>query len=177
VITYDTGFRWSASAVSMARSISLYPSRSNPTVKTGRPGQDSAASAQRVAESTPPDRNAPTGTSPRRCIRTESRSAARIFSGLLDEGDLAGRNSGRQYLNTSTRPPGRAIRTCPGGRARAGGTMVAGAGTYWNDRYRRSASGSIAVTSPESASALRSEANLSWGLGLDPGVPLAPGWR
>ena len=42
---------------------------------------------------------------------------------------------------------------------------------------RRSASGSIAVTSPESASALRSEANLSWGLGLDPAAPLVPGWR
>ena len=114
-----------------------------------------------MAESTPPDRNAPTGTSLRRCTATESRSAARILSGELDDGDLAGRSSGRQYRNTSTRPPGLAISTCPGGSDRAGGTRVAGAGTYWNDRYRRSASGSIAVTSPESASALRSEANLS----------------
>ena len=116
-----------------------------------------------MAESTPPDRNAPTGTSLRRCTATESRSAARIFSGELDDGDRAGRSSGRQYLKTSTRPPGRAISTCPGGSDRAGGTIVAGRGTYWNDRYRRSASGSIAVTSPEPASALRSEANLSWG--------------
>ena len=114
-----------------------------------------------MAESTPPERNAPTGTSLRRCTATESRSAARILSGELDDGDLAGRSSGRQYRNTSTRPPGRAISTCPGGSARAGGTRVAGAGTYWNDRYRRSASGSMAVTSPASASALRSEANLS----------------
>ena len=83
------------------------------------------------------------------------------MSGELDDGDLAGLSSGRQYLNTSTRPPGLAISTCPGGSDRAGGTRVAGAGTYWNDRYLRSASGSIAVTSPESASALRSEANLS----------------
>ena len=96
---------------------------------------------------------------------------------MLDEGDLAGRNSGRQYLNTSTRPPGRAISTCPGGSDRAGGTSVAGAGTYWKDRYLRSASVSIAVTSPTSARALRSEANLSWGLGLDPVAPLVPGWR
>src|SRR4029077_17152012 len=60
-------------------------------------------------------------------------------------------------------PPGGAISTCPGVSARAGGTRVAGAGTYWNDRYRRSASGSRAVASPGPASALRSEANLSWG--------------
>jgi len=116
-----------------------------------------------VAESTPPDRKAPTGTSLRRCTATESRSAARIFSGEAEEGDLAGRNSGRQYRNTSTRPPGRAISTCPGGSDRAGGTSVAGAGTYWKDRYRRSASRSIALTSPESARALRSEANRSCG--------------
>ena len=36
-------------------------------------------------------------------------------------------------------------------------------GTYWKDRYRRSASRSIALTSPESARALRSEANRSCG--------------
>ena len=135
-------------------------------MKVASPGIDSAASAHSVAESTPPDRNAPTGASLRRWTATESRSAARIFSGEADEGDLAGRSSGRQYRNTSTRPPGRAISTCPGGRARAGGTSVAGAGTYWNDKYRRSASGSIAVTSPESARALRSEANRSCGPGL-----------
>src|SRR5262249_25161320 len=105
---------------------------------------------------------------------TGSRSAARIFSGELDDGDRAGRSSGRQYLNTSTRPPGRAMSTCPGGSARAGGTMVAGAGTYWNDRYRRSASGSMVVTSPESARALRAEATLSWGP-WDPRDPRGPG--
>ena len=39
-----------------------------------------------------------------------------------------------------------------------GGVMVDGAGTYWNDRYLRSASGSITDTSPGARSALRSDA-------------------
>ena len=64
-----------------------------------------------VAESIPPERNAPSGTSLRMCTATESRTAARIFSGDFDDGDLAGRSSGRQYLKTSTLPPGRAIST------------------------------------------------------------------
>src|ERR1700761_3798113 len=133
-ITYGIDFTPSASAVAAASSISLYPWRSNPTVKVSRPGEISAASAHSVAESTPPDRNAPAGTSLRRCTATESRSAVRIFSGEAEDGDRAGLSSGRQYRNTSTRPPGRAISTWPGGSDLAGGTRVAGAGTYWKDR-------------------------------------------
>ena len=48
---------------------------------------------------------------------------------------------------------------------------MAGAGTYWNDRYLRRASGSTSVTSPGPARALRSEANLSWGTDLSRGLP------
>ena len=51
---------------------------------------------------------------------------------------------------------------CPGGSDRTGGVIVAGGGTYWNDRYLRSASGSITETSPAPSRALRSEANLNW---------------
>ena len=60
------------------------------------PGLAWAAIAQMAAESTPPDRNAPSGTSLRRWAVTESRSAARMRSGVSAAGDLAGRSTGRQ---------------------------------------------------------------------------------
>ena len=66
VITRDTDFSPSASAVSCACSISLYPDQANPAVNVSMPGRVSAASAQIADESTPPDRNAPTGTSLRK---------------------------------------------------------------------------------------------------------------
>src|SRR6202023_2507024 len=126
------------------------------------PGLDSAAIAQIAAESTPPDRKAPTGTSRRRWAATEPRSAASTRSGVSGAGDLAGRSIGRQYLvGRSSGAPGRTSRLQPAGRHTAGGVIVDGAGTYWKDRYLRSASGSITGTSPGPSSALRSEANLN----------------
>ena len=85
-----------AAAVSCARSISLYPSRSNPTVNVSRSGRCSAASAQIAAESMPPDRNAPSGAWLRRWTATESRIAARIARGVDSLGWRAGRRSARQ---------------------------------------------------------------------------------
>ena len=46
----------------------------------------------------------------------------------------AGRRSARQYRNTSTLPPGRAISACPGGSTRIGGVSASGGGTYWKAR-------------------------------------------
>ena len=71
------------------------------------------------------------------------------FRGSPGTATVAGRSTGRQYLNTSTGPPGLAVRKWPGGSWRTGGVIVAGAGTYWNDRYLRSASGSITETRPD----------------------------
>ena len=85
-----------AAAVSCARSISLYPSRSNPTVNVSRSGRCSAASAQIAAESMPPDRNAPSGAWLRRWTAIESRIAARIARGVDSLGWRAGRRSARQ---------------------------------------------------------------------------------
>jgi len=79
-------------------------------VNVGSPGSACAAMAQIAAESTPPERNAPTGTSLRKCAPTESRSAVRMRSGVSADGDLAGRRTGRQYRNDSTGPPGLAVR-------------------------------------------------------------------
>src|ERR1700758_4295222 len=122
------------------------------------PGLVSAAIAQIAAESTPPDRNAPTGTSLRRWAATEARSAASTRSGVSAAGDLADRSIGRQYRDgRSSGAPGRTVSEQPAGRLTAGGVIVAGAGTYWNDKYLRSASGSITDTSPGASSALRSE--------------------
>ena len=123
-------------------------------------GVDSAAIAQMAAESTPPDRNAPTGTSLRRWAATEPRNAASTRSGLSGAGDRADRSIGRQYLDgRSSGAPGRTLSEQPGGRQITGGVIVEGGGTYWNDRYLRSASGSITDTSPGASSALRSDAN------------------
>src|ERR1700727_3631440 len=113
------------------------------------PGFVSAASAQIAAESTPPDRNAPTGTSLRRWAATEPRSAASTRSGVSGEGDLPARSIGRQYrVGRSSGAPGRTSRLQPAGRQAAGGVIVDGAGTYWKDRYLRSGSGSMSNPSP-----------------------------
>src|ERR1700756_4847358 len=126
------------------------------------PGLDSAGIAQIAAESTPPDRNAPTGTSLRRWAATEPRSAASTRSGVSGAGDLADRSTGRQYRDgRSSGAPGRSLSEQPAGRQSTGGVIVDGAGTYWNDRYLRSASGSITGTSPGPSSAFRSDANLN----------------
>src|SRR5437763_3620828 len=61
----------------------------------------------------------------------------------------------------STGSPGRAIMAWPGGSTCTGGVKVPGGGTYWKDRYLRSALGLSPRSSPGSASALRSEANRS----------------
>src|ERR1700753_1482113 len=123
-------------------------------------GVSGGATAQPAAESTPPDRNAPTGTSLRRWAVTEPRSAASTSSGVSGAGDLADRSTGRQYLDgRSSGAPGRTTREQPAGRQVTGGVIVDGAGTYWNDRYRRSASGSMTDTSPGPSSAFRSDAN------------------
>jgi hypothetical protein len=63
-------------ADSCATSISLYPGTSYPTVKVRIFGLNSRASAATAVESMPLDRNAPTGTSERMCIRTLSRSVS-----------------------------------------------------------------------------------------------------
>src|ERR1700722_17664960 len=113
-----------------------------------------------AAESTPPDRNAPIGAALRRWALTEPRSAVSTRSGVSGAGDLADRSIGRQYLDgRSTGPPCRTMTQQPAGRQLTGGVIVDGAGTYWNARYRRSASGSMADTSPGPSSALRSDAN------------------
>jgi hypothetical protein len=72
----------SSRAVSWAMSTSEYESVAgpgvNPTVKVRICGLNSRAKATTAVESTPLDRNAPTGTSERMCTRTLSRSVSRI---------------------------------------------------------------------------------------------------
>jgi hypothetical protein len=67
-------------ADSAATSTSEYPSRSKPVVKVIRSGLCSLASAAMAVESIPPDKKAPTVTSARMCLATESRSAVVISS-------------------------------------------------------------------------------------------------
>src|ERR1700742_3431583 len=99
------------------------------------PGLVSAAIAQMAAESTPPDKNAPTGTSLRRWAATEPRKAASTRSGVSGSGDRADRSTGRQYREgRSGGAPGRTTRNEAGGRQLTGGVIVDGGGTYWNDR-------------------------------------------
>ena len=60
-------------------------------------GLNSRASATTAVESMPLDRNAPTGTSERMCIRTLSRSVSRIslVQRLPGRRPAPGRNTGR----------------------------------------------------------------------------------
>ena len=67
-----------AAADSAATSTSEKPSRSNPVVNVIRSGLYRLASAAIAVESMPPDRNAPTVTSARMCLATESSITAAI---------------------------------------------------------------------------------------------------
>ena len=69
-----------ASAEATATSTSEKPSRSKPVVKVISRGLCRMASAAIAVESMPPDRNAPTVTSARMCLATESSSTAVISS-------------------------------------------------------------------------------------------------
>ncbi len=69
-----------ASAEATATSTSEKPSRSKPVVKVISRGLCRIASAAMAVESIPPDRNAPTVTSARMCLATESSSTAVISS-------------------------------------------------------------------------------------------------
>ncbi len=69
-----------ASADAAATSTSENPSRSNPVVNVIRSGLCRIARAAMAVESMPPDRNAPTVTSARMCLATESSSTAVISS-------------------------------------------------------------------------------------------------
>ena len=69
-----------AAADSAATSISEKPSRSKPVVKVSSFGLYRLASAAMAVESMPPERNEPTVTSARMCIRTESSRTSAIRS-------------------------------------------------------------------------------------------------
>ena len=69
-----------ASAEATATSISENPSRSKPVVNVISRGLCRMASAAIAVESMPPERNAPTVTSARMCLATESSSTAVISS-------------------------------------------------------------------------------------------------
>ena len=69
-----------ASAEATATSTSEKPSRSKPVVNVISRGLCRIASAAMAVESMPPDRNAPTVTSARMCLATESSSTAVISS-------------------------------------------------------------------------------------------------
>jgi hypothetical protein len=70
----------SACADFAATSISLKPSRWKPVVKVISCGLWRLARAAMAVESMPPDRNAPTVTSARMCLATESSTASRTSS-------------------------------------------------------------------------------------------------
>ena len=69
-----------AAADSAATSISEKPSRSKPVVNVSRFGLYRLARAAMAVESMPPERNDPTVTSARMCMRTESSSTSAIRS-------------------------------------------------------------------------------------------------
>ena len=69
-----------ASAEATATSTSEKPSRSKPVVKVIRRGLCRIANAAIAVESMPPDRKAPTVTSARMCLATESSRTAVISS-------------------------------------------------------------------------------------------------
>ena len=69
-----------ASAEATATSISENPSRSKPVVNVISRGLCRIASAAIAVESIPPERNAPTVTSARMCLATQSSSTAVISS-------------------------------------------------------------------------------------------------
>ena len=92
----------------------------------------SLASAAMAVESMPPERNAPTVTSARMCLATESRSTASIRRGASWPPPAC--STGVKYRSASGSPPGRTVTWVPDSTRRIARCSVAGSGTYCSSR-------------------------------------------
>ena len=83
-----------------------------------------------AVESIPPERNAPTVTSARMCLATESRSTSATAAYAAGPVRPVSVNAGRKYRSCSISPPGRRVNEHPDSIRRTVRCSVAGSGTY-----------------------------------------------